>query len=131
MAKIKSIKINGLRGVREPLNLDLNKKSVLIYGDNGTGKSSLTDSFEWFFYDKIGHLSNEEIGRRKGRDALRNIFIPDTEDGFIELAFDNNKLDSKKSIDNSLRTSSSNESDDFNNFISSTNSERLILRYLE
>ena len=93
MAKIKSIKINGLRGVREPLNLDLNKKSVLIYGDNGTGKSSLTDSFEWFFYDKIGHLSNEEIGRRKGRDALRNIFIPDTEDGFIELAFDNNKLD--------------------------------------
>jgi DNA repair exonuclease SbcCD ATPase subunit len=129
MAKIKSIKINGLRGVREPLNLDLNKKSVLIYGDNGTGKSSLTDSFEWFFYDKIGHLSNEEIGRRKGRDALRNIFIPDTEDGFIELAFDNNKLDSKKSIDNSLRTSSSNESDDFNNFISSTNSERLILRY--
>jgi DNA repair exonuclease SbcCD ATPase subunit len=129
MAKIKSIKINGLRGVREPLNLDLNKKSVLIYGDNGTGKSSLTDSFEWFFYDKIGHLSNEEIGRRKGRDALRNIFIPDTEDGFIELAFDNNKLDSKKSIDNSLRTSSSNESDDFNNFIASTNSERLILRY--
>jgi energy-coupling factor transporter ATP-binding protein EcfA2 len=129
MAKIKSIKINGLRGVKEPLNLDLNKKSVLIYGDNGTGKSSLTDSFEWFFYDKIGHLSNEEIGRRKGRDALRNIFIPDTEDGFIELAFDNNKLDSKKSIDNSLRTSSSNESDDFNNFIASTNSERLILRY--
>ncbi len=129
MAKIKSIKINGLRGIREPLTLDLNKKSILVYGDNGTGKSSLTDSFEWFFYNKIEHLSNEEIGRRKGRDALRNIFIPDTEDGFIELNFDDNKLDSKKSIDNSLRTSSSNDSDDFNNFIASTYSERLILRY--
>ena len=129
MAKIKSIKINGLRGVREPLTLDLNKKSVLVYGDNGTGKSSLTDSFEWFFYNKVEHLSNEEIGRRKGRDALRNIFIPATEDGFIQLKFDDNKLDSKKSIDNSLQTSSSNESDDFNKFIASSFSERLILRY--
>ena len=129
MAKIKSIKINGLRGVKDPLTLELNKKSILVYGDNGTGKSSLTDSFEWFFYNKVDHLSNEEIGRRKGRDALRNIFIPDTEDGFIELTFDDNKLDSKKSIDNSLKTSSSNQSDDFNKFLASTISERLILRY--
>lgn len=129
MAKIKTIKINGLRGVREPLTLDLNKKSILVYGDNGTGKSSVTDSFEWFFYDKIEHLSNEEIGRRKGRDALRNIFIPETEDSFIELTFDENKLDSKKSIDNSLKTFNSNETDDFKKFIESSFSERLILRY--
>ena len=129
MAKIKSIQISGLRGVREPLILDLNKKSILVYGDNGTGKSSLTDSFEWFFYDRIGHLSNEEIGRRKGRDALRNIFIPKTEDGFIELTFDDAKLDAQKSIDNSLKTSNSNVSNDFAKFIASTNSERLILRY--
>jgi AAA domain len=129
MAKIKTIKINGLRGVREPLTLDLNKKSILVYGDNGTGKSSVTDSFEWFFYDKIEHLSNEEIGRRKGRDALRNIFIPETEDSFIELTFDENKLDSKKSIDNSLKTFNSNETDDFKKFIASSYSERLILRY--
>ena len=129
MAKIKSIKINGLRGVREPLKLDLDKKSILVYGDNGTGKSSLTDSFEWFFYDRIGHLSNEEIGRRKGKDALRNVFISDTEDGFIELTFDDSKLDAKKSIDSSFRTSNSNESDDFSKFITSANSERLILRY--
>lgn len=129
MAKIKFIKISGLRGVREPLTLDLNKKSILVYGDNGTGKTSVTDSFEWFFYDKIGHLSNEEIGRRKGRDALRNIFIPETEDGFIELIFDDSKLDSKKSIDSALKTSNTNETEDFNNFISSVDSERLILRY--
>lgn len=129
MAKINSIKINGLRGVKEPLELNLNKKSILIYGDNGTGKSSLTDTFEWFFYDKIGHLSNEEIGRRKGRDAIRNVFIPDTEDGFIELKFDDIKLDTKKSIDSSLRTSLSNTSDEFQKFINTANSERLILRY--
>jgi len=129
MAKIKSIKVNGLRGVRDTLALDLNKKSILVYGDNGTGKSSLTDSFEWFFYDRIGHLSNEEIGRRKGRDALRNIFIDDTQDGFIEMIFDKTDLDSKKSMDSSLRTSNSNTTDEFNDFIASSYSERLILRY--
>ncbi len=129
MAKIKSIKVEGLRGVRNTLALDLNKKSILVYGDNGTGKSSLTDSFEWFFYDRIGHLSNEEIGRRKGRDALRNIFIDDTQDGFIEITFDETHLDSKKSIDSSLRTSNSNTSGEFNDFIASSYSERLILRY--
>ncbi len=129
MAKINSIKISGLRGVKEPLSLNLNKKSILIYGDNGTGKSSITDSFEWFFYDSIEHLSNEEIGRRKGKDAVRNIFIPDTEDGYIELKFDDNNLDSKKSIDNSLRNSLSNTSDELNNYLSASSSERLILRY--
>ena len=128
MTKIKSINISGIRGVKDLLTLDLNKKSILIYGDNGTGKSSLTDAFEWLFYDRIGHLSNEEIGR-KGRDALRNIFIPDNEDGYIEIKFDNNKLNSKKSIDNSLNTSISNTSDDFNDFIADSQSENLILRY--
>lgn len=129
MAKINSIKISGLRGVKEPLNLNLNKKSILVYGDNGTGKSSITDSFEWFFYDRIEHLSNEEIGRRKGRDAIRNVFIPDTEDGFIELKFDDNNLDTKKSIDNSLRSTLSNTSNELSNYLGASSSERLILRY--
>lgn len=128
MAKIESIKINGLRGVRETLSLDLEKKSILVYGDNGTGKSSLTDSFEWFFYDRIGHLSNEEIGK-KGLNALRNNFIDDTQDGFIEMIFDETDLVSKKSINSSLRTSQSNTSDEFHVYIASSSSERLILRY--
>lgn len=129
MAKIKSIEISGLRGVRNSLILDLNNKSLLIYGDNGAGKSSITDSLEWFFYDRIGHLCNEEIGRKKGRDALRNIFIKDAEAGFIKLSFDNAKLDAKKSIDGSLKSYSSNSTDYFRKFISVANSERLILRY--
>ena len=129
MAKIKSINISGIRGIKDPLTLDLDKKSVLVYGDNGTGKSSVTDAFEWFFFDHIEHLSNEEIGRRKGRDALRNIFIPEREDGYIELQFDDNKLDTKKSIDSSLKPSSSNTSDEFNEFIVAAQSENLILRY--
>ena len=43
MIKLKHIKITGIRGVKECLPLSLDKKSLLIYGDNGTGKSSITD----------------------------------------------------------------------------------------
>jgi len=36
--KIKSIEIKGLRGVKETLPLQLNGKSIVLYGDNGMGK---------------------------------------------------------------------------------------------
>lgn len=128
MTKIKNLEITGLRGVRETLNLNLNKKSILIYGDNGTGKSSLTDSFEWFYDNHIAHLSNEEIGGR-GREALRNIFLAIEDDGYININFDDKDLDAKKSINNSNKIQTSNTSDYFNQYIQDSGSENLILRY--
>lgn len=128
MTKIKNLEINGLRGVKENLNLNLNKKSILIYGDNGTGKSSLTDSFEWFYNNHIAHLSTEEISGR-GRDALRNIFISDDEDGYVNLNFDDKDLDAKKSIDGSNKIYISNTTDYFKEYIVDSTSENLILRY--
>lgn len=128
MTKIKNLEITGLRGVKESLNLNLDKKSILIYGDNGTGKSSLTDSFEWFYDNHIAHLSNEEIGGR-GREALRNIFLADEDDGYININFDDKDLDAKKSINNSNKVQTSNTSDYFNEYIQDSGSENLILRY--
>lgn len=129
MAKIKAINISGLRGIKEPLKLVPNNKSILIYGDNGAGKSSLTDAVEWFYYDGIEHLSGEEIGRRQGRDVLRNIFIQDDEDAYIEIQYSDSKKDATKSIGSSLRPVISNTSPDFYKFINASLSENLILRY--
>jgi recombinational DNA repair ATPase RecF len=39
--KIKQLGIVGLRGVQEGFTLNLGGKSTLLYGDNGTGKSSI------------------------------------------------------------------------------------------
>lgn len=38
-------------------------KIILLYGDNGTGKSSISDAVEWFFTDKVPHLSGSEIDK--------------------------------------------------------------------
>ncbi len=54
--KIKSIRISSVRGIKD-LELELNGKSLIIYGENGTGKSSIVDAFEFFFTGEIEHIT--------------------------------------------------------------------------
>jgi len=130
--KIKNIEISSFRGIRHSLNLSLDSsKSVLIYGDNGSGKSSITDALEWFYDDKVEHLSKEEIGP-KGINALRNIFLSDDEDAFIDLKFSNLRIDARKKLcykSSKLSSEYLNSTQEFNNYISASQKENLILRY--
>ncbi len=45
---IKKINIHALRGITD-LSIPTDKKSVIIYGENGTGKSSIVDALDFFF----------------------------------------------------------------------------------
>ncbi len=78
--KLKQIDIKGLRGIKESLSLELNGKSIVVYGDNGMGKSSISDAIEWFYTNKVAHLSGIEIDLK---DALRNVSL---EDDFVSVA---------------------------------------------
>jgi len=66
MAPIKQLVVGGFRGVLSPLTLPFVKgktpRSLVIYGRNGTGKSSITDAWEWFHTEKIVHLAREGAG---------------------------------------------------------------------
>lgn len=129
MNKINSINITGIRGIKDPLILNLNRKSILLYGDNGSGKSSITDAFEWFYYDRVGHLISEETGSTKGKGALRNLFLKGSEDAFIKLEYSKPELSSQKIINSALRITQTNTSDEFNELLNASQSENLILRY--
>lgn len=129
MNKINSVHISGIRGIKDPLELNLNKKSILLYGDNGSGKSSITDAFEWYYYDKVGHLISEETGATKGKGAIRNLFLGNSEDAVIKIECSNSKLSSQKNINSALRITQSNTSEEFNEFLNATQTENLILRY--
>src|SRR5687768_4729032 len=56
---IKSIVINSIRGIKE-LELALNGKSLILLGENGTGKSSIVDALEFFFTGTISHLTGSK-----------------------------------------------------------------------
>ena len=129
MNKIDSVHITGLRGVRHLLELYLNKKSILLYGDNGSGKSSIVDAFEWFYYDKIAHLISDEIQATKGKGALRNLFLTNTENATLKIDCSKPELSSEKIINSELKSSYTNESVDFVNFLKATQTENLILRH--
>lgn len=130
--KVNSLEISGFRGIRKNINLDLSSgKSVLIYGDNGSGKSSIADAFEWFYYDKVKHLTSEEIDI-KGITALRNTFLSDDQEAYLDLRFSDSKYDSKEKLflkKSKLTSEHSNDSQDFKNYLSSSLKENLILRY--
>ena len=129
MVRIESIDISGIRGIRQSAPLNLNGKSVLVFGENGSGKSSLTDAIEWYYSDGIQHLASEEIDSTKGRGALRNLLIPDSEDAHVAIQYSTKTLDARKSINSSYKASNSNTSDDFRSFMAASQSENLILRY--
>src|ERR1700679_716218 len=65
MLKIKSLTIENFRGIKLPLELDFYKgsiaNSVLIYGRNGTGKSSIVDAWEWLTTFGIKDLEKEGV----------------------------------------------------------------------
>ncbi|POS02125.1 RecF/RecN/SMC family protein [Flavobacterium croceum DSM 17960] len=127
--KINEINLKGIRGAKDTLKLPLNGKSVLLYGDNGTGKSSISDSLEWFFTDKVEHLSSLEIDLK---EALRNAKIDASETSEVKLSFTNNKVDATKSIyykKAKLVSEFNNTSEDFTKFFTDTKNENLILRF--
>lgn len=54
---LKSINISSIRGIKE-LELEIGSRGVVIYGENGTGKSSIVDAIEYFFSGSISHLKS-------------------------------------------------------------------------
>ena len=59
MPKIKTLTVHNFRGIRNS-TLDLDGCSVLILGENGTGKSSFVDALEFYFSGTVSHLEGAQ-----------------------------------------------------------------------
>ncbi len=128
--KLKQIDIKGLRGIKESLSLELNGKSVVLYGDNGMGKSSISDAIEWFYTNKVAHLSGTEIDLK---DALRNASL---EEDFVSEAtlkfIKKSVFDTGKSLfykKGKLEQDYTVKSDEIRDYLVKSKEENLLLRY--
>lgn len=127
--KINNLKIKGIRGAKDGLELTLNGKSILLYGDNGTGKSSISDAIEWFYTDKVSHLSSKEIDMK---DAIRNVTLSDLDTSEVTISYTKPNLNATKTLSlkkNKLTTDTLNTSEEFGKYIIDSESENLSLRY--
>lgn len=128
--KLKQIDIKGLRGVKESLSLELNGNSVVLYGDNGMGKSSISDAIEWFYTNKVAHLSGNEIDLK---DALRNASLEEDFVSKVALKFlKRSNFDTGKilfSKRGGLEQDFTVKSDEIRTYLVQSKEENLLLRY--
>lgn len=92
MKKINSIKFKNFKAFYGEETIQLDGKNLLVYGENGSGKSSIF----WGLYTLLQSSSKDVANITKyfvdfdeateaSHDSLKNIFSPNTEDAFIEL----------------------------------------------
>lgn len=74
--RIKSVRLAWFRGAADPVALDADCKSMVVYGQNGAGKSSFVDAVEYVINKgKLAHLTHEYSGRNQER-AIPNTHTP-------------------------------------------------------
>ena len=73
ITRLKSLTVGPFRGFAKPENFDLDSQIVLIYGPNGTGKSSFCEALE---YGLLGSVEEAESKRfTDARDYLKNAHV--------------------------------------------------------
>lgn len=71
-ATLTNLSIEGFRGFREALTLDLDASAVLLCGPNGTGKTSVFDALEWLLVGDVIRLRNYRL--RQNDEYLVNTY---------------------------------------------------------
>ena len=75
--RIKSLSLCDFRAFPAPVLIQLNSKNLLVYGENGSGKSSIFYALQHFFSLKPPKIKD-----------VKNIFTPDTDANFkVEVEF--------------------------------------------
>lgn len=125
---LKRLTIEGFRGILKPVVLEFpnNVPNLVLYGNNGDGKSSFTDAIEWFFTDEIEDLRRKE---GCGREDYFNKALPDSQDASVALEFDQVNLDCGKTLKRKGGYDSTNQSEEFRMFLEGTAKESFILRH--
>lgn len=85
--RIKALRLSWFRGAAANAHLDLTGRSMVVYGANGSGKSSFVDALEYVLNDgRIQHLAHEYSGKNQER-AVLNTHKPEGQPGEVSITF--------------------------------------------
>ena len=94
--RIKSFELAWFRGAADPVSIEPNCKSMVVYGENGSGKSSFVDAVEYVINNgSIEHLRHEYSGANQAK-AIPNSHKPDGSKSALRFKFED---DSELKID--------------------------------
>jgi energy-coupling factor transporter ATP-binding protein EcfA2 len=87
--RVKDIQLSWFRGAAEPVSLEPACKSMVVYGANGSGKSSFVDAIEYVLNDgRIRHLAHEYSGKHQEK-AIPNTHRPQGARTELKITFMN------------------------------------------
>lgn len=104
--RIKAVQLSWFRGAADPVSLELDCKSMVVYGVNGSGKSSFVDAVEYTLNSgKVAHLAHEYSGKRQEK-AIPNTHKPKDRKTELRIRFkDDSELRTEIKTDGSSRSS--------------------------
>ena len=86
--RIKAISLSWFRAAADNAVMDTGSKSVVVYGANGSGKSTFPDAIEYLVTDgRIDHLAHEYSGSRQEK-GVRNTHCPAGVPAVVNVRFD-------------------------------------------
>lgn len=88
--RIENIAITWFRGSADRIDLNTRSKSVVVYGENGSGKSSFVDAMEYALKSgRIGHLAHEYSGKHQEKGVI-NTHTPIDQITELSITFQKN-----------------------------------------
>lgn len=81
--RIDKIKLGWFKFFGDSVNFDLSGKNMLLYGENGSGKTS--------FSDAIKFIANSSIGSEVKAEYYKNLFATENDELHVELKFNNDE----------------------------------------
>lgn len=94
--RIDKIEVKNFKFFKDVFPLKVNRKNLLLYGENGSGKSSIY----WSIFTHFQAYTKERVEAQKYFTAhhpqnLRNRFVDDAEESYIAITFDDGEGDTK------------------------------------
>ena len=93
---IETIKIKNFKAFQQEEIFDIKGKNILIYGTNGSGKSSFFWALYTFLQSSIKsdnevkkYFESYDIHNNLTHQSLKNVFVTDGEDSYVELTISN------------------------------------------
>lgn len=80
------IKLNNFRNYKGDQTFDLDSSIIILYGENGNGKSSFFDGLEWCL---TGKISRFPINSQAIKEVIANKEMLPSEKCYVEVYFDN------------------------------------------
>ena len=82
--RLQTISGSFFRGFGESTPIMVDSDLIIIFGPNGTGKTSIAEALEWLFFGTTRRRIRSEVDEIEYRQCFKNVKCPDDSDPYVE-----------------------------------------------